>query len=316
MSEHFRTPEQLSIIGSVQDKLQKHLRESSHRVSFEQLSLLIDSVSLTDLSRDPLTDQLGRTPLAKVRGREVTFDHRFTELTEAQQLHVLTHEYSHGLVDFFGSREDTQRLTELAKRVAQLPPEQISYYVGYLSEVLEQTESAARFLQEERLAELFSQYLESDRSFGGFIQAKLLEFPGQEEGLSEELRGQYQAIQEEIGSLDEYLAFAEDEEERATFLAHHPMLAEQYAIWQEIEQLFAEFDQEEFQEYIEGPVDDYDIDYWEDYALADTFQAESLAPTPEPTIFRPPAQQSNRGAKEVGGFFTFWNLFSTDNDQG
>lgn len=292
------------------NRIQKNLERNGHRVNEGQLRSLFSSLEFADLSADKLAEKLGRVPLAKVRGRELTIDHRFHDLDPEQQEHVVLHEYSHRLADFFASREQPEQFQALAERIEALPPEQISYYIGFLTESFGDDPANAAMLQYERLAETLAQYLESDRSFSGFLQAKLREFPNQEDGLSDEQQSQFREFHDQIGSLEQYLRFTESDDERDAFLAHHPGLTQQYEIWQELGALFEETDFGAIDEFNTTAVDTTpslggDEDYFDLYELANDYHL------PEPQRPANGGQSpSNKKPGLLSDLISFWRLFS------
>jgi len=306
MSEHGPTNEPQEPLFALREQCSTHLERAGHRLSATEFDLLVTRIGVEDLSNDPLIAVVGRTPLAKRRGREVTVDQGFQNFTSEQQTHFMLHESAHSLVRFLRDQQNPERYNSIADRISQLPPDQVSYYVSYLQEKAPQND---QLIQSERLAEVFAQYLESDRSFSGFIQAKLLEFPQGDREISEEQRAIFEQYAAQIGELGEYLDIAESEEEWEGFLAHHSDLLPHYQLWREMDALFDETDFTQLGAYFEAQLDkDGEDELWEDFELADHIHLEPPAATPR-TIFSSATPAPDSEPRPFSDLLTFWRLF-------
>ncbi len=286
------------------EQLVAHFERHGHKLTQAELDLLIESITVADLTDDPLTDIVGRVPLATIRGREITLDRQFELLSVEQQMHVLLHEYGHSLSRFWREYDADHRYQAIDQLVSALPSNQVSYYVGYLESALEESPDKPEFLQEERLAEVLAQYLESDRTFSGFIRAKLLEFPGNDD-LSEEERQRFADMAPQVGELGEYLDIADNEEEREAFLAHHSDLLPHYQLWRELTRLFDETDFTTLGQQVGS----FDEDEWrEDVALVQHLHPEPISPdrSPQTALHREPSERPSSFLEE---FITFWRIF-------
>lgn len=312
MPERAPSPEQRDLLPSLREQMLAHFERQGHRITAAELDLLIGSIETQDLSNDPLVAVVGRTPLAKVRRGEVTLDHQFELLNQEQQLHVLLHEYSHALTWFWREQENTERYDAIRQRIAALPNQQVSYYINYLETALEDTPGKPSFIEEERLAEVVAQYLESDRTFSGFIQAKLLEFPQGDKDLTEVERQAFAEIVAQVGELGEYLDIAESETEREEFLARHSDLLPHYELWRELGALLEETDFAELEEF--GSLDEFDdeFDVWEDLALIEHIHPEVVLPDRQPRTALQPQQQPASPPSFLSEIINFWRIFPNE----
>lgn len=290
------------------DSLIRHLEQRELPLGRNEFNALISNVRTEDLSRYKL--ESGRVPLAHLRGRELVCDERYNLLTPEQQMHIITHEYGHGLTKFFLNSSSREKFLNISRLTQLLPLEQVSYYVNYLEANQPDTPDKPFFIHNEALAELMSQYLESDGSFGGFIRAKLLEFPQADiGGISESERTEFQKVANTIGSLEEYLDIAENEAEREAFLQLHG-LGEHYELWREMDGLFKEAHFSEMYSAVEETPDWDDYDIWEEEMLAEHFHQEvSLKPeTPPRTAYGAKPEQPNKPSG-LADVITLWRIF-------
>lgn len=315
-----RVEQERSKVDQTVEELIGHWEKYDFGLGQEQFEALISEIRTEDLSRDYWAEKTGRTPLAKIEGRRITFDNGFEQFSDAQRLHVLTHEYAHGLTWFLNQQPDAERFQNIVKQVGLLPPKEVSYYINFLDSTVDDDEQKTNFMMNEKLAEVFAQYMESDRTFSGFMEAKLLEFPPGVEGRSPEEVETFQQLAEEIGSLQEYLDIADSEEDREVFMRHHDKLADHYLLWQSVDELFRETDWSELTPPDQAPAtaadqldwDEYDDAlFWEEYELANNFHTEDLLTQRARTAFRPdPKSQQKPERSSVGDLINFWNLFA------
>jgi hypothetical protein len=315
MTERLNSQELIDPYNKAHEFVGRHLLDSGHRLSSQELNWLITAVTSADLSNHPLAEKFSRTPIAKIRGPELTLDSQFDNFDLNQQVHVLLHEYSHRL-DTFLEHQNDERYQEILARVSQLPANQVSYYSNFLTEKFRDNEQKTGLLQRERTAEVLAQYLESDRTFSGFIQAKLLEFPQGDQDLSEEERGQFQLLQAQVGELGEYLSIADSEEEYEDFLAHHSDLLPHYQLWKELDGFFAEadFSQLEAWSSSNAPEEDAELEdmeeIWEEMELAQYVHppAPSSSLTNR-TVFQPTEAPEATQPTPFSDLVTFWRIF-------
>ncbi len=316
MGEQLGNQELINPLVRVREKIVNHLLESGHALAGGELDLLITAITVGDLSKHSLAERYGRVPLALKRGREVTLDSAFDKLDPSQQAHVLLHEYSHGLDSYFQS-QNSEMYMQIQQMISELPSNQVSYYSNFLTKKYEGDEKKLNLLQRERTAEVLAQYLESDRSFSGFVQAKLLEFPQGDQDLSEAERTQFTQLREQVGQLGEYLQIADSEEEYEEFLAHHSDLQPHYKLWKELESLYSNADLSQLKtEPADAGEDDLDYDeieeFWEALELAESIHAEpATAGSPHKTIFQPTRTQEDQVAPPVpfSDLVNFWRIF-------
>lgn len=304
--------EQLSTTERVKERLLNHFEQYQFGIRKEQFEAFIAEIRTEDLSNDPLAEKVGRTPIAKIDGRRLTYNTGFEQLTNHQQLHTLAHEYSHALSWFFACQPNNEKFQSIVGQIKNLPPQEISYYVSYLDRKIAVGEDKESFMLQEELAEVIAQYLESDRTVAGFMQAKLLEFPQGDEGLSTAERATYQQLAEQIGSVQEYLDIADNEHEREAFLAHHPKLEPHYRLWQSVDEMFRETDFSEIRpeaETIDWAAYDEEQEFWEEYGLAEQLHAEELVREGlrARTVFRSTASPNPQA--KVGEVATLWKIF-------
>jgi len=298
-----------------------HFEQFEFGLGPEQFDAFVSEIRTEDLSNDPWADKVGRTPIAKIEGRRLTVDHGYERFTPEQQAHVLAHEYGHALAWFFTRQPDNARYQGINELIKTLPSNEKSYYVSYLDREMEDDVDKAAFLQNEAMAELLAQYLESDRTFAGMMTAKLLEFPQGDQELPEEERAIYQQRAEEIGSVQEYLDIADNEAEREAFLAHNPKLIAHYQVWREIDSLFRETDfsqitaetvaAAEAAKTIDWTAYDAEQIFWDGYELAEEMHAEERA-APEldyRTMFGAPAGTPMDPTKKAEQVSWLWKIF-------
>ncbi len=293
------------------ENLVAHFERSGHKLNRENLAALISGVRVEDLTSSPLTKQIGEVPLATIHGSELVLDQRFERFSPEQQLHVLAHEYGHTLSWFLAEQPNNERFQNIATLIDRLPNNQISSYVDHLQKHLPEDESKHNFLENEKIAEIFAQYLESDRTFSGFIMAKLLEFPHGDEGVLDSEREQYQKIAEQIGELQGYLEIADSDEEREAFLTHHSQLAPHFQLWQELNTLFEETDFSEIQSE-ENQLSEHEA--WEFMAIAEQAHPEPPRTNPdqEPKTALAASGKipEEKTGSMLGDLINFWRIFS------
>lgn len=288
----------------VQQEILTHFEQAGHRLDREALEALVEEIALADLRHDPLAKEFGRVPLAKIEGVVVTVDHGFLELAPQQQRHVLLHEYGHSIARFLGSQAENDRYLGLNQRLSAIDGLRVSPYIAYLEQTLPDSQENASLIQEERCAEVIAQYLESDRTFTGFMKAKLLEFDTSD---VPELSAHYREIIEQVRDIGEYLDFAESDADRDAFLDTHPLLREQYDLWQEMDALFEEAPWEEL---TTAPDDGDEGVMWDDYALGDRLSPESVPIDGRPRTIFAPTQPEQESPTPFADLITFWKVFA------
>ncbi|QQG49739.1 MAG: hypothetical protein HZB70_02990 [Candidatus Berkelbacteria bacterium] len=289
------------------DDLLNHFERQKLPIGRNEFNALISDVRTEDLSAYKL--ESGRVPIAHLRGRELICDERFNLLNPEQQMHIIAHDYSHGLTKFFLNSSSREKFLQVSQLTSMLPKEQVSYYVNYLEQNQPESKSKATFIHNEALAEVMAQYMESDRSFGGFIRAKLLEFPQGDREASESERAEFQKVANIIGSLEEYLDIADNEQEREAFLTRHG-LGEHYELWREMDELFREANFSEMESTIQETPDWDDYDFWEEEMLAQHFHTEaSLKPGQSPRTAFPTKDAEPDKPTGLGDLITFWRIF-------
>lgn len=282
-----------------------HFERVGHPISPEQLDWLVDDIQIADLSDDPLTERVGRVPLAKIEGATITFDQRYEQLSPEQQRYVLTHEYSHSINSFFASREDNESYIRLSTQVSSIPVNQVSSYVGYLAKELRPSSENLAFLEEEKMAEVIAQYLTSDRTFTGFMMAKLLQFEASLDAESELV--EFRSGIEEIRDLGAYLDTVESDDDREAFLDYHQGLRAQYELWQSIAALFEETDFSELD--AEAQAAWLDQSSWEDEELGAELHAETLGQNQVPRTMLSDNEQPSSPRTPFADLLTFWKLY-------
>lgn len=294
-----RTPE--TVVG----ELVTHFERVGHPISRQHLELLIDDIHVTDLGQDPLTDRIGRVPLAKLEGKTITFDQRFELLSPEQQRYVLAHEYSHSLNSFLASREDTRSYQRISSRVQNLGASHVSPYIEHLSTQFDQSPESQRFIQEEKLAETFAQFLSSDRTFTGFMTAKLLQFEVNDTAEESLIAANIEI--EKIADLAAYLDIASDDEQREAFLDHHEGLRAQYELWKELTSLFSETDFNEIQEEAEAAW--LEQLNWDDDQLDDGLHLETVTQGQIPRTAFAAEEPATEPRPPFSDLLTFWKLY-------
>ncbi len=309
MPERVTSPPEHETLPRLQEYLATHLERHGHKITPTELGHLIGNIETADLSNDPLVAVVGRVPIAKVRHGEVTLDRQFHEFSQEQQAHVLLHEYSHALTWFLREQPEGERYAALSQLVASLPGHQVSYYVNYLETAVDDTPEKQAFIHEERLAEVFAQYLESDRTFGGFITAKLLEFPQGDQDINEEERRSFEEIAAQVGELGEYLDIADSEEEREAFLERHSDLLPHYELWREMTALLDETDFSMLEGFHDD-IEDDDYEFWEDLALAEYLHSESVSSGASArTAFGQETADKKAPSSFLADIINFWRIF-------
>jgi hypothetical protein len=292
-----------------------HLEQHQFGLGQEQFDALIHEITTNDLRESYWAKQTGRTPLAEIHGRSITFDKGFEHFSDAQRLHVLAHEYSHGLSWFLSQQQNPEKFQAIVDQLGLLPSKEVSYYVNFLESKMPEDDGKANFMMNEKLAEVFAQYMESDRSFSGFMQAKLLEFPPGEEGRSPEEIETFQQLAEEIGSLQEYLDIADNEHDREVFMRHHDKLGAHYFLWRSVDEVFRETDWSQLKP--EDQTQNLDWDgyddalFWEEYELANHVHPEVVVKMRPRTALK--NQESERQLPRrsfVGDLINFWDIFA------
>lgn len=314
MVERLGSDEERETVNEVRERVTRHFLERGHRLTEKELSRLITSVEVRDLSNSRIADAYGRPPLAKVRGQELTLDHRFNELDLNQQTRLLLHEYSHPLDTYF-QRQGDPRYISLLEQIASLPTHQVSYYSSFLTEKFGDDPEKASLLQRERTAEILAQYLASDRTFSGFIQAKLLEFPRQSEELTEGERVHFEKLYADVGNLGEYISIADSEQEYEDFLAHHSDLLPHYQLWKELGAFMADvdFSQLPAAELIEHGAENDDEELeeiWEALELVESVHPEPVVPgRVTQTVYQPTESPKAQQPTPFSDLVAFWRVF-------
>jgi hypothetical protein len=297
--ETIRTPE------TVIQEISGHFERVGHSLTPDHLSWLIDDIQIADLSSDPLVERIGRVPLAKLEGAAVTFDNRFEQLSPEQQRYVLTHEYSHSLNRFFASRANTESYDQISSRVSTLPSTHISSYIDHLARELEPTEENRALLNEEMMAEVIAQYLTSDRTFAGFMLAKLIQFETNENAESE--LTQLHVGAEGVQNLAAYLDTVETENDREAFLDYHEGLRAQHEIWQALTALFSETDFDELTN--EAQAEWLDQLSWDEEELEAGLHAEAVEQGSDPRTMSATPTPDAKPRPPFSDLLTFWRLY-------
>lgn len=298
-----RTPE--TVIGEIVE----HFERAGHPLSPEVLSRLIGSIRTVDLGRSQLALELGRTPLATLNSRELDLDIGFRELSPSQQRHVILHEYGHSFYRLLGKDEEDSaqmmRLQKVTQRLGQFQAVEVSPYISYLESTLEANDNNRARIQEEKIAETFAQYWASDRTFSGFMTAKLLEFDTSD---APEHYDEFASVITEVRDLGIYLDTVDNDEEREAFLQHHPQLRQQFELWQDMDQLFNELDLESI---IEEEDDELPDDLlWDDYELGANILPEPTVNAAQPRTIFAPSENSSEPPPPFAHIINFWKIFS------
>lgn len=304
----------------------RHLQENRIPITESVWRRFIPSVEVVDLQqKDQESKFYGVGKLVARINREtgkLLICPEFENFAEYQQRYVLAHEFGHRASRLASLGETShnpehQQLYSLRNSIVEklniLPPEQISYYVKTLTHKLDSNDpTKAQYIAEEGLAESVAQYLSGNRTFEGFLHAKLIQFPGQEFSADEIEQYQHQfASAGWEGTFDDYAEYLNDEDYREDFLNEHPRLRIQYELWHDIDQLMgneALLEAEGFDETenLESDVDDI---WWDEYD--DMIQNLKTSHSRQSAVFHPqPADQSQLDTRySFSNTFSFFRLF-------
>jgi hypothetical protein len=276
-------------IQSLQEGLTRDWESRELALTAERFADLVPKISAVDLTDHPIKQafQLDYLLAIAERNGEIKVSQtEFAKLNDLQQCYVINHEFGHQL-DWRLRQIDQPSYQQLIGQVAELPPEEVSYYVHWLDQKLEDSDEKAAKIGPERMAELFGQYLTSDGTFPGMIKMRLLQFNGDHEHWSK-----IPELEATLASLEEF--HPEDEHEQMAFFQTHPELQAHYQIWQSLnslcrnEELMA---QATAQDNGGEAWADYD-DEWLEYETLTSQMAFATKLHPEPLSRQTDAKQS------------------------
>lgn len=246
-----RTKEQILI--ELQVAIVEQLKASNIEITAEQWKLLLPEISFTDFVQDEelrrkITEKGGVWPenlFAKVGndGRLTLDEAKFLSFNDAQRKHVLAHEASHRIdwllhrVSYYEqatNHEATPLYAKIAEAIRNLPSNETSYYIAYLQANIKDPEKQADAMQQEKMAEVMAQYINSNGLFGDFITNKLLQFPGNQKGQLP-VWEQFQESSDKMAELERFEDMSEEEQQQ--FLSNNPALARHYEIFRDIRSL-------------------------------------------------------------------------------
>lgn len=288
--ERYHTPEQAEVSAGVrQQEILSHLETRGIRIEAAAWQKLLPEVRLTRNLRAEIgnAEYLPNELLAYVTrdGRVLIDQEKFSLLTEREQCHLLYHEAAHRL-DWQLSQRNLEEMAELSELVGQIPPEQHSAYVQHLAEKYRDHPNIDNIIRAEAGAEMIAQYLESDGSFRGYLEAKIPRDPA----TGEPAYRSVEATEEFMSRLEGFDDWSEDEQ--LAFFEERPDLAVHFHAYFNLNSIFS---QPEL-------LNDITQDWGQDYEV-DFFDEEVLVKPPLPLA---PAPKNSLPAKPASGFDPFW----------
>lgn len=260
-------------------------RERGLSLSLENLATLIPSISYENLKDHHIGKQYGIEPLFLVDGSGILIDNRFKELPPEAQKYGLSHELGH-LIDSYLRQfcpDLALRLTSVAENLA---PETVSRYSAHIEEKTQGSDKPK--VAGEKIAELMAQYLTSDGTFLGMVNARLLQERRWAEASG---RNSTEGTQNEneITALSQFLSGENPDISELT--ERFPSFANYYLAYQELDSILRSYETFVPLEGLltEGFVfDDYLVDYDEmvsGYEPVATPSQPLKVATPEKSLF-------------------------------
>ena len=146
-------------------------QERGLTLSLENLATLIPSISYENLKDHHVGKQNGIEPLFLVDGGGILIDNRFRALPPEAQKYGLSHELGH-LIDSYLRQFRPDLAGRLTTVIESLTPEMVSRYADHINKQENNNKSK---ISGEMTAELIAQYMNSDGTFLGMVNARLLQ---------------------------------------------------------------------------------------------------------------------------------------------
>lgn len=263
-----------------------HLKDREVPLNAKNWEALIPAIRISNNLREEIgltADLLPKRLFAYVhRDGTLSLDEeKFMNLSPEKQRHTFYHEAAHRL-DFLLSGHHIEEMEELDELVESLPPEEISYYVHHMAERHADHPEIKQIIRHEAGPELIAQYLESDGTFRGMLEAKYL--------LAPEAASGWEGVESAETLMSELDGFDDlSEDEQIDFFEDHPNLVPHFRIYANLQSVFA--DQEMLDDITTEWTVDYDYDYYEEEEL---YELPPPPPPPQTPLRQLPAKPANK----------------------
>ncbi len=256
-----------SELAKLETNILAHFEQKGVAINKEAWQAFLPSIKFQDLSgrQEKLEYRLEKLfALVNSQGEVAIDQNEFNNLSgELPKRHIILHELGHR-IDQAMTINQVPEMERIGQLISHLPPEQMSGYVNFLAGEFKDEPNLAQIIRQEAMPELIAQFLESDGTFRGMIEAKMWSEPAFD---SEQIDdGSIQKLVSELENFEEM-----DDERRSVFFEENPHLVDHYDIYQNLQAVMTN---QELMDQAMGSLDEgEDYEIYDDIALVENLPA-------------------------------------------